>query len=215
MSRLIASTARLRRRERSQRGAAAVEFAILLPVLSLILFGLLDFGIAFNTGRQLEDTLRSAARLGAGDGDRRGADFTIVRAIASQNGGSTVSGSSDRITKVVVYEASGDGTVPPACWEHSVAETEDDGVRCNLYPGSLLEDVQPAAFGLGEHDDPDACSATALDRFWCPVSRADASEMNHNLGVAVEVSRDPLLSEKLGVSRIQRHVVFRLEVRES
>jgi Flp pilus assembly protein TadG len=33
---------------RSERGAALVEFALILPVLALLLFGMLDFGKAFN-----------------------------------------------------------------------------------------------------------------------------------------------------------------------
>lgn len=45
----------------SDRGAAAVEFALLLPLLLLIVFGLLDFGRAINT----QITLTQAAREGA------------------------------------------------------------------------------------------------------------------------------------------------------
>jgi Flp pilus assembly protein TadG len=36
------------RRARSEKGVALVEFALLLPVLALLLFGMLDFGKAFN-----------------------------------------------------------------------------------------------------------------------------------------------------------------------
>jgi len=46
---------------RSDRGAAAVEFALLLPLLVLIVFGLIDFGRAINT----QITLTQAAREGA------------------------------------------------------------------------------------------------------------------------------------------------------
>ncbi|HEY4790639.1 MAG TPA: TadE/TadG family type IV pilus assembly protein, partial [Actinomycetes bacterium] len=34
---------------RGQDGAAAVEFALLLPLLVLLLFGFIQFGLAFNT----------------------------------------------------------------------------------------------------------------------------------------------------------------------
>lgn len=46
---------------RKERGAAAVEFAILLPVLVVIIFGAIAFGLAFS---KLE-TYISAAREGA------------------------------------------------------------------------------------------------------------------------------------------------------
>jgi Flp pilus assembly protein TadG len=35
-------------RARSEKGVALVEFALLLPILAILLFGLLDFGKAFN-----------------------------------------------------------------------------------------------------------------------------------------------------------------------
>jgi len=43
-----------------ERGAVAVEFALLLPILLLILFGIIDFGRAFNA----QITLTQAAREG-------------------------------------------------------------------------------------------------------------------------------------------------------
>lgn len=46
---------------RHDRGAAAVEFALVLPVLLLILFGIIDFGRALNA----QITLTNAARAGA------------------------------------------------------------------------------------------------------------------------------------------------------
>src|SRR5215469_7690593 len=45
----------------SDRGAAAVEFALLLPLLVLIVFGVIDFGRAINA----QITLTQAAREGA------------------------------------------------------------------------------------------------------------------------------------------------------
>ncbi len=50
MSALTGTSGRraLRRRARAEDGLALVEFALLMPVLALLLFGLLDFGKAFN-----------------------------------------------------------------------------------------------------------------------------------------------------------------------
>jgi Flp pilus assembly protein TadG len=45
----------------SDRGAAAVEFALLLPLLLLIVFGIIDFGRAINA----QITITQAAREGA------------------------------------------------------------------------------------------------------------------------------------------------------
>jgi Flp pilus assembly protein TadG len=52
-------------RRRSERGAAAVEFAILLPVLILILFGIIEFSIAYNHEQGLHAAAREGARVAA------------------------------------------------------------------------------------------------------------------------------------------------------
>jgi len=48
---------------RDQEGAAAVEFALLLPLLVLLLFGMIEFGLAFNTRIQATNAAREAARM--------------------------------------------------------------------------------------------------------------------------------------------------------
>lgn len=47
------------------RGNAAVEFALVLPLLLLIVFGLIDFGRALNTQITLTQAAREGARLDA------------------------------------------------------------------------------------------------------------------------------------------------------
>jgi Flp pilus assembly pilin Flp len=47
---------------RGQDGAAAVEFALLLPLLVLLLFGFIQFGLAFSTRIQATNAAREAAR---------------------------------------------------------------------------------------------------------------------------------------------------------
>jgi len=47
------------------QGAAAVEIALLLPLLLLVLFGLVDFGRAFNTQMQVTQAAREAVRVKA------------------------------------------------------------------------------------------------------------------------------------------------------
>jgi Flp pilus assembly protein TadG len=48
---------------RAERGAAAVEFALLLPLLVALLFGFVEFGIAFNTKIQATNAAREGARI--------------------------------------------------------------------------------------------------------------------------------------------------------
>ena len=53
------------RTRRTQRGATAVEFAIVGSLLFMILFGIIQFGIAFNRSQGLQAAAREGGRLGA------------------------------------------------------------------------------------------------------------------------------------------------------
>ena len=50
--------------QRSQRGAAAVEFALVAPLLFLILFGTIQYGLYFFDAQGTRNGVREAARLG-------------------------------------------------------------------------------------------------------------------------------------------------------
>jgi len=53
-----------------ERGAAAVEFALVLPILALLLFGIIEFGRGYNAKVTLTHAVREGARalaVGAAD----------------------------------------------------------------------------------------------------------------------------------------------------
>jgi Flp pilus assembly protein TadG len=50
---------------RNERGQTMTEFALVLPVLALILFAVIQFGIVFNNYVQLTDATRAGARKAA------------------------------------------------------------------------------------------------------------------------------------------------------
>lgn len=52
-------------RAQEERGAAAVEFALVLPVLVLLLFGIVFFAIGYNRKQGLQAAAREGARLAA------------------------------------------------------------------------------------------------------------------------------------------------------
>ncbi len=51
------------KKDKNQNGAAAVELALLLPVLIAIIFGISQFGIAFNNWIIITNAAREGARL--------------------------------------------------------------------------------------------------------------------------------------------------------
>src|SRR3954471_24624706 len=55
----------IRRRSRREERAALVEFALILPILVLLLFGLIDFGFIYNDYLQVRQGVRDGARQGA------------------------------------------------------------------------------------------------------------------------------------------------------
>lgn len=56
---------RTRTRRRDDRGAAVVEFALLLPFMVALIAGLIDFGAAFNAQLQVSQAAQAGARAAA------------------------------------------------------------------------------------------------------------------------------------------------------
>ena len=50
---------------KNERGQTMTEFAIILPILVVLLFGIAQFGIAFNNYITITDAARAGARKGA------------------------------------------------------------------------------------------------------------------------------------------------------
>lgn len=71
------------RRIRSESGAAAVEFALVVPALLLVLFGIVEFGKIYNTQLQVTSAAREAVRVMAIQKDP---DVAVAAAILSAPG---------------------------------------------------------------------------------------------------------------------------------
>lgn len=70
------------RRRRSDDGAAAVEFALLLPILLLLVFGIVDFSLLLNTQLNLTEAAREGARAESLGADPIGRANAIAPAAA-------------------------------------------------------------------------------------------------------------------------------------
>ena len=55
----------IRARLRREDGAAAVEFALIVGVLAMLIFGMLQYGLAFFELQNLRSATREASRVGA------------------------------------------------------------------------------------------------------------------------------------------------------
>jgi len=112
--------ARLRRRRsrRPDTGASAVEFALLAPVLFLILFGIIDYGIWFADSISARQAVRDGARQGvvenfAGcDSSTTGGDLAKL-ACSVKKAMEPISGT----TYVKISVAAGPGGAGGATWK--------------------------------------------------------------------------------------------------
>jgi Flp pilus assembly protein TadG len=68
---------------RNEQGQAMTEFALVLPVLALILFAVIQFGIVFNNYITLTDATRAGARKAAVSRDDPNRDADVMAAVRS------------------------------------------------------------------------------------------------------------------------------------
>jgi Flp pilus assembly protein TadG len=83
----------VRAKVRREDGAAAVEFALIVGVLVMLLFGMLQFGLAFFEVQNLRAATREGARLGA-----VGATPDQIRARVHDTSNGTIPASSPPVT---------------------------------------------------------------------------------------------------------------------
>jgi Flp pilus assembly protein TadG len=68
---------------RDQHGAAALEFALIVPLLVMVVFGIVDFGWAINRDTQVNNAAREGAREGSLNGDRAAIEATVRNALSA------------------------------------------------------------------------------------------------------------------------------------
>jgi len=72
--------------DRGQDGASAVEFALVLPVLALLLFGIIQFGLVFLQTQGLEGAAREGGRVASVGADVTAISSAVRRALSGLEG---------------------------------------------------------------------------------------------------------------------------------
>jgi len=93
--------------DRSERGAALVEMALVAPLLLLLLFGIVEFGFVFKDRLTISHATNAAARTGSTTGTDPAADFLILGAVEA---GLTGAVDLATIDHVDIYKANPDGS---------------------------------------------------------------------------------------------------------
>jgi Flp pilus assembly protein TadG len=89
---------------KNEKGQSLVEFAIILPILLLLLFGIAEFGIMLNSYLTIQNVAREGARLGI----IGGSDVEIISLIRTTSPNLTSSDMSITITPSEISRRSGD-----------------------------------------------------------------------------------------------------------
>jgi Flp pilus assembly protein TadG len=105
---------------RREEGAAAVEFALIVGVLAMLLFGMLQFGVALLALQNLRSGAREGARVGAVDGTGAQVKARVAAASGISNLGSSLT----------VYKRTSLSSPPAACPSASCVAVGDADKPC-------------------------------------------------------------------------------------
>ena len=180
----------------NERGAALLEFALVAPILILLVFGIIEYGMFFKDYLTVSNTTRAGARVGSAAGSNADADYQILQAV--NTAASALPGGAGSIERITIYRSASTGGAPTTTCQ--TTSSAADG--CNVYTPSALN--QPVArFG---------CGPGSLDSAWCPTTRQDSQAIGPDyIGVWVKTTHN-FATKLFGTSRtITDSVVMRIE----
>jgi len=152
-------------RTRRERGAAALEFALIAPLFFFVIFGGIEVGLMFRSNLTVSDLTRNAARIGSIERTSADADRAILGRVYWQS--QNLNGD---IQRVVIFKADSlSSEVPSNCLSGgSVSDV------CNVYitpAGGGSDDIKALSEGTGN-----------LQTGYLPASRTQLT----NIGIFVE-----------------------------
>ena len=138
-----------------ERGAVMVEMAVVMPIFILLIFGMLEFGLAFKDKLAMTHAVTRASRDAAVFGNEDIADIEILRAFED---GLVGAASIDSVVHVDIFKADNDGS--PIVWDRYVPDA--DGVPCDWDPCPDPAIVGSVVYG-NPADYPPCIRDTAFD----------------------------------------------------
>jgi hypothetical protein len=191
-----------RRGASQDRGAALVELVLLLPLLSLLVFGTMELGRGWIASNRVIGATSQAARIGAMSGSRADADRDLLVALRAGMSASELAG----VDRVVVFKATDPtGSVPAGCVKAVGDPSEIGNSSCNTYNGTTLRAVTPTSMvGFG--------TVGAKDSYWAPTGRNDElSDPPDYLGVWVRTRYQGTTSFSFSRVTLTASKVFRIQ----
>ena len=184
------------RRRRSERGASLLEAAIASVVVMSVIFGVIEFGLAFKDYLSMSAAVRDAARVASTYGTTTATDYTILQSIKTR----MPAVSTTQIQAVVVFKAANASStitsVNSTCMTASVANV------CNFYTSTDI--ARPSSDFTGASGAPDGS--------WPPSARKDKlSGPPDYVGVWVKISHTGLTGFLSLSKNYTDQVIMRIE----
>jgi len=159
-------------RARGERGSIIVEFALVLPLLLMLVLGVIEFGTVHRNRTMISEGARSAARIESQAGNsvnpNPSADLYALTTFASAT--SSLVGAT--LLKVVIYKSTTvAGTVPAACLTATMNDSSPNGVAgvCNVYtPNQVAQAASGSPAALASFG---CASPGTWDHQWCVSTR--------------------------------------------
>lgn len=186
-------------RDRSERGAALIEAALVTPVFLMVVFSLFEFGLLFRTKLTVENASREGARAASIQGNDAEADYYIVRTVEHALAAIDL----QQLQYLVVFRATGvDDSLPAAC------ATSSQAGLCNRYTAADFFAELDDAGGV----DTGLFRCGTLDSSWCPTTReTDLSVGTDFIGLHVEARYDYITGVFSGGTSLGETTILRLE----
>jgi hypothetical protein len=190
-------------RERRDRGATFVEFALVLPFLLLLGLGTVEMGMGFVAHDRVETASAQAARLAAVSGSRVEADRDVLMALKTSLPAEELA----NLDRVVIFKpSSAQGAVPSGCIKPAGDSSQTGNASCNTYTGATVRSVTSTSmtgFGGG---------VTAADRFWAPSTRKDTlAGPPDYVGVWIRTTHESITGAFFGDLTMTRVSIFRIQ----
>jgi TadE-like protein len=149
----------------TERGATAVESAIVLSLLLLLFIAIIEFSILMTSRANMKSAVNAAVRVGSIASNSPDSDYLILKEINAD-----LSGRVELVDYVIVFNANTaiDSQPPPQCV--SAANSGSGGLaiqQCNIYNKSVLAAPNTASFGYDPVTKP-----AAFDKFWPAKTRS-------------------------------------------
>ena len=134
-------------RDGRDRGAVMVEMAIVVPIFLLLVFGMLEFGLAFKNKLTMAHAANQATRRATVLGNDATADIEILQAFEE---GLVGAASVDWIVYVDIFRGNDDGSKD--VWDRYTYDA--DGVPCDWDPCPDPAIVDPVVYGSPDNYPP-------------------------------------------------------------